>query len=51
MRQQFHEHAQGLLGQTMHVSVTQQLTRTRAQRPAVEVKFSRVSHLRSIIEK
>jgi len=40
-----------LLGQTLHTSVARELARTRAQRPAIEMKFRGLSHLRVIIKK
>ena len=51
MRQQLHEHTQRLLGQALHISIARELARTRSQRPAIEVKFRRLSHLRAIIKK
>ena len=51
MRQQFDEHTQRLLRQTLHISIARELARTRSQRPAIEMKFRCLSHLRAIIKK
>jgi hypothetical protein len=51
MREQLHQHAQRLLGQTLRIAVAHELARTRSQRPTVKMKFRGFSHLRVIIKK
>jgi hypothetical protein len=45
MRQQFEQHAQRLLRQSLRLAVAHQLAGVRTHRPIVEFNLSRVSHL------